>query len=252
MKRKLYLSQGNNIRSLFIILFVSFGCSNKKESISYYENHKVKCKCELLNNKKNGLEVCYFKDGKVKSTQNWEKGIQNGIFKEYYKNSNIYNISNFNDNLLNGKSTFWDTNGRLIETHYYINDTLVDFVKKDNIDTNKLDEGFRMPLFFNKNDTIKLGTFYKTKIRLANRKYNQIKVMILKIDTITDEFLINSFSKSEFYLPNVDSITSFYEVKPNKKGNYHFEGIIYEIDSLKEEGNIKIFPKPFQKDIFVK
>jgi hypothetical protein len=240
------------MRKLVVIFILFVCCSKKSEEITYYKRGEIKCKCALLNGLKNGKETCFFKEGTVKINQYWVEGRLEGLFEEFYSNSRIYNKGTYVNNRLNGELFFWDSLGRLIEIRNYIDDTLIDFKKFDRHNKSLLDIEYRRPVFYNKDDTISLGDVYKTKIRIGNREYDRIKILIIKIDTLTDEFLVGSFSRNAAFLPNVDSITAYYEAKPSKRGLFHFEGIIYEIDSLTVKGEITIYPRPFEKDIYVR
>ncbi|MCZ8071116.1 MAG: hypothetical protein O9311_12235 [Cytophagales bacterium] len=92
-----------------------------------------------------------------------------------------------------------------------------------------------------KSDTIDLGGYYEAEIRLGNKKWDSIRVVLGAWDDYQSLFGPN--------LPSIDSVTSFVRVKAENEGKNVIEGTIIEVNTMHTDSAIM---HPFKIFFFVR
>ena len=85
-------------------------------------------------------------------------------------------------------------------------------------------------MVISKTDTIEFGEYYEAEIRLGNKKWDSIRVVLGKWEDYQ-----SLFNKS---LPSIDSVTSFVRVKADKEDKNTIEGTIIEVNTLHTDSAI--------------
>jgi len=226
----------------FVILLLLVGCKEKvQRQVSYYKSGALQYEAELVNGKREGVSVDYFENGKVRGRAFWKNGLMDGQKVIYYSNGNILEACNYNrgvciyakdfseDGFLR-QVTLYDSLGRVRDYFSYKKDGSRDF------DRDKKD-----PIFIPQQDTVVLGEYYSPLIRLGNRQFPIVEVII---GDISDEMII----KNNKPLPKFDSLTSILMIKTDSLGIRKISGVVFERTASLDSFDII----PFTHRYFVK
>ena len=136
----------NNI--LFIILFISIGCSQSTDKVdldlrndtyysketnepytgkvvSYYSTGELFEEEELLNGKTNGIYKVYYQNGNLMEKGSFIRGISNGKFLKYYENGSLKSERYWSYGKFDGEWKFYHKNGNLEKWITYDNGKVV-------------------------------------------------------------------------------------------------------------------------------
>ena len=187
--------------------------------------------------------ITYYESGEIKSKATWENDVRNGEHYVYYKNGKINQINHFKLGIRCCLSKFYDSLGNLIEIQYLDNKgRVVDYEKYKSEGKRNLSIEESKPIIISDDDTIDFDAYYIAKIRLGNRRYDSIKVILGKPETNDDFF-------KQAGLPRADSITSLLRMKGKKEGVNKVEGVIIEINKGMPDTLLAI---PFSHTFFVR
>lgn len=210
-----------------------------KRGVSFYENGALKHEVILKNGKPEGLATTYYESGKVLSKVDWKEGKRHGKGVIYYENGNVQQENEYVDGVRccisrdyteNGtlaQVTILDSMGRIVDYYSYKKDGTRDFSreKKD-------------PIFIPQGDTLILGETYPTLIRLGNRQYDNIEVIIGDIE---DPYM----AKKNPPLPKKDSLTSIINIKADSLGLRKISGIVIERSATSDSLDVIPFTHRF-------
>lgn len=218
-------------------------CSQDKEQrgISYYPNGVLKHEVLLKNGEPDGLGIIYFESGKVQSRTYWKDGEKHGKSITYYENGNVRQENEYRKNMcLSSKdytedgfleeSRTYDSKGRIIDFYRYKKDGTRDFRRET-----------KDPIFIPEVDTLILGETYPIEIRLGNRQYDNIDVII---GDLGDPYL----AKKNPPLPKKDSLTSIINIKADSLGLRKISGIVIERSATSDSLDVI----PFTHGFYVK
>lgn len=190
---------------------------NVKKEVSYYKNGQLKHEVILKKGKYDGLGINYYESGKILSKTYWKDGKIDKASIFYYENGNIKQENEYRDGtVLRSKNyteeglleqiTIWDSLGNIIDYNSY---------NKDG------SRKAKDPIFIPEGDTLILGETYPTLIRLGNRQYDNIEVVIGDIED-------PDIAKKSPPLPKKDSLTSIINIKADSLGLRKISGIVIE------------------------
>jgi hypothetical protein len=228
--------------SIYLVLFFLEFCSPKKEE-KYYPSGKLLSEV-MLNSEgnKEGIEAEYFENGDTSLYRTWKNGIREGKSVVYYPNGKIDQENNFINGIRCCESRFYSEDGHLIEIQYLdIHGRIIDYKKFKENGERRFGADDNIPLVIRKADTIELGEFYEAEIRLGNKKWDSIRVVLGEWEDYQ-----SLFNKS---LPSLDSVTSFIRVRADKEGKNIIEGTIIEVNTLNTDSAII---HPFRIFFFVR
>jgi len=117
LKNKIKKLKGLTLVLLTIVLLVS--CSDYRSE--YYENGKLKLKCETRNNQLNGTCEKYYESGELLSEIEFKDGIQDGVSKWYYLNGKLQQETMFSNGSENGLCRNYYETGELLNKIKFIN-----------------------------------------------------------------------------------------------------------------------------------
>lgn len=228
---------------LFIGILILSCCTTDKEQrgVSYYKNGQLKHEVSLVNGKPEGLAVMYFESGNILSKTYWKNGKRHGTSVFYYENGNVEQESVFKEDLYQITKAYtedgflkqirvYDSLGRLFDFYKFKKDSSRDFGPR----TKDL-------IFIPERDTVSKGEEFITEIRLGNRQFDSIDVIIGNIDDST-------MIKKNPPLPKKDSLTAVLKIKADVAGVMKITGILIERSSTSDS----LIVIPFVYPLFVK
>lgn len=212
-----------------------------EREVNYYDNGQLEHKVYIVNGKYEGQWTNYFENGIVRARTQWKNGMMNGLNTIYYKDgvvrqNNIYkqNIcrqsKEYTENGELRKVTIFDSLGRIVDNYYFNKNGSRDFNRKT-----------KDPIFIPEGDTLILGVSYYTEIRLGNRQFDNVEVII---GDIRDMYI----AEKNKPLPKKDSLTSIITIRPDSIGNNEFSGVIIERSAISDSLDVI----PFTHRFFVK
>lgn len=231
------ISVSLSVIGILVILFLIR--RNIQREVSYYENGQLKHQVILKNGKYDGLAIYYFESGKVQSKVYWKDGRKHGKSVIYFENGNVRQENQYvegtrcciskdytEDGFLE-QITELDSSGRIVDYYSYKKDGSRDFSreKKD-------------PIFIPEGDTLILGETYPTEIRLGNRQYDNIEVVI---GDIQDPYI----AKKNPPLPKKDSLTSIINITADSIGLRRISGIVIERSATSDSLDVIPFTHRF-------
>lgn len=215
---------GRNNFSILIVLLV-FCCSkerkNTSDEVSYYKNGQIKHQIPVRNEKRNGLGISYYENGNIMAKSDWKDGKLDGQKVFYRENGKLQQVSQYRDGLplrvedytddgYLRQITVYDSAGRIFDYYSYKRDGTRDF----SFET-------KDPIFIVKKDTVSVGENYIAMIRLGNRQYSHVDVII---GDPGDPQII----KKNAPLPKKDSLTSILTIKADSAGPREISGVVFE------------------------
>ena len=230
------------IRLYFILFFVVIiSCSKEKER-NFYPNGKLLDEVLIKNGKWNGLRKEYYEDGSLKGYWTWKDGKLDGKSVLYFKNGKPSQENNYKNGMRCCESRFYSEHGNLIEIQNIDQKGRVfDYQKYKKNGTRDFNLSKSNPIIFAITDTVEVGSYYEVEIRLGNRRWDSIRVVLGKWDDYQ-----SLFNES---LPSIDSVTSYAKVKAEKSGEAIIEGTIIEVNTNSPD-SANMFP--FRHYFFVK
>src|SRR5579859_3408467 len=230
-----------HLKYFIIISMFFYGCqSNLKKE--YYPSGKLKSEIPIKNGMKSGKGINYNESGTVSSTAMWANDLLNGENIIYNENGKINQINQYKNGSRCCTSKFYSTEGNLIEIQYLDDkERVVDYEKYKSEGVRNLSIEASKPIIISDADTVDFDNYYIAKIRLGNRRYDNIKVILGKPESNNDYF------KQEG-LPRADSVTSVLRMKAEKEGVNKVEGVIIEINKAMPDTLLAI---PFSHTFFV-
>jgi antitoxin component YwqK of YwqJK toxin-antitoxin module len=232
-----------NSRFIFIGMFILSTCTTDKEqrAVSYYKSGRLKHEVLLINGKPEGLALMYFESGKILSKTHWKNGKKHGASVFYYENGNVEQESVFKEDLYQITKAYtedgflkqirvYDSLGRLFDFYKYKKDGSRDFGPR----TKDL-------IFIPERDTVSHGEEFTTEIRLGNRQFDNIEVIIGDIEDST-------MIKDNPPLPKKDSLTSMLRIKAEASGVMKITGIVIERSATSDS----LDAIPFTYPLFVR
>lgn len=207
---------------LIFLTTILFGCKDKIEKqVTYFKSGTLKSESKLVNGKREGVSVDYYENGKVRGTAEWKQGKMHGEKIIYYTNGNkleecrysqdrcVYARDYSEDGFLR-EVTLYDSLGRVWDYFSYRKDGSRDF-----------DRSRKDPIFIPQQDTVNFGYYYSPMIRLGNRQFPIVDVII---GDLSDKKII----KNNKRLPKIDSLTSIMKLKANNYGLNEVSGVVFE------------------------
>lgn len=212
---------------LFLLLLLGLQCcSNQKVQKRFHPNGKLLSVVTLDNlGRKNGIEVEYFESGDTSVYRNWLNGKRNGKSAVYFRNGKVEQVNHFKNGVRCCEALFYDEKGFLKEIQY-LNSTgnVIDYKKFNAKGMQIRDPNSSFALAVPKKDTIELGEYYEAEIRLGNKRWDSIRVVLGAWDG--HRTLVAPS------LPSIDSVTSLLRVKANQEGTNSIDGTIIEVSKV--------------------
>jgi len=192
----------------------------------------------IIDGKRHGRAKEYFPNGKIKAISNWKYGKLDGEEVIFLANGSRRQVNEYKDGAL---SISWDyaKEGHVIEKRLY--DSLghiVDFFSYKSDGTRDFSFGKKDPIFIPPTDTFVLGMTYPTLIRLGNRQYDNIEVII---GDITDP----DIARKNQPLSKKDSLTSILDITADSLGLRKISGIVIERSSTSDSVDVVPFTHRF-------
>lgn len=207
---------------VFIVLIVA-GCSGDKEQreVLYYSDSTVMYEGKFINGKREGTGISYFENGKIRAKAFWRNGKRDGEEIIYYEDGskeqeNLYQAGllvrskDYSKDGFLEKLREYDSLGRLFDTYNYKKDGTRDFSRET-----------KDPIFIPEIDTVVVGEYLIKEIRLGNRQYSHVDVIIGDVE---DEDIIQKNKP----LPKKDSLTSILKIKADSVGMREISGVVFE------------------------
>lgn len=210
---------------LFLFLLLGFqGCSNQRVQKKFHSNGKLLSVVTLDSlGRKNGIEVEYFESGDTSVYRNWLNGKRNGKSAVYFQNGNVEQINHFKNGVRCCEALFYDEKGFLKEIQYLNNKgNVIDYKKFNEKGIQIRDPNSSLALAVPKKDTIELGEYYEAEIRLGNKRWDSIRVVLGAWEGHQTLIAPN--------LPAIDSVTSFLRVEATGEGPNTIDGTIIEVN----------------------
>jgi hypothetical protein len=208
----------------------------------YYPNGSLKLEVPLRSARRNGELIEYFESGEIKSKGHWEDGEQEGKTTVYYTNGNIEQEYIYEKGIVCCEAKFYREDGTLREIQFFDDfGRMIDYKKFKRDGNQNLDIQTRLPIILSVRDTVNEGDYYLSEIRLGNRRFNTIEVIIGNRD---DPALLGKPR-----LPMKDSVTALLKIKAEIVGRNILEGVIIEINDASQDSLLVI---PFSKAFYVK
>ena len=210
---------------LIAILLLMICCSKEKkapEEVEHYKNGQLKHQIPLnKNGKRNGLGISYYESGKIMAKTDWKEGQLDGKKVFYHENGKLQQVSEYRAGLplrvedyteegVLRQVTVYDSSGRIFDYYNYRADGTRDFSYET-----------KDPIFIPERDTVSVGENYITAIRLGNRQYSHVDVII---GDPNDPKII----KKNTPLPKKDSLTSILTIKADSAGLREVSGVVFE------------------------
>lgn len=174
-----------------------------------------------MDQKRQGRGVDYYMDGAVKGISFWEKGVLHGPYVKFYESGDTLEMSEFRygrcvftkifteDGFLR-RELRCDSLGQLFDIYVYHNDGSRDFSR-----------GEKDPIFIPQQDTVVIGEYYLPMIRLGNRQFPIVDVILG--DPLDGDIIIKNRP-----LPKKDLLTSILRVKADSVGIQKVSGVVFE------------------------
>lgn len=224
----------------YVFILVVLDCSQDKEQrgVSYYSNGVLKHEVLLKNGEPDGLGIVYFESGKVQSRTYWKEGKKHGKSITYYENGKIRQENEYRENVCQTSKDYtedgfleeirtYDSLGRIFDYYNFKKDGTRDFSRRK-----------KDPIFIPRKDTVAVGEDYVADIRLGNRQYDNIEVIIGDIE---DPYV----AKKNPPLPRKDSLTSTLIIKPDSAGLTEISGIVIERSATSDSLDVIPFTHRF-------
>jgi antitoxin component YwqK of YwqJK toxin-antitoxin module len=80
----------------------------------YYENGKMKCIVNYVDDKKHGVYRSYHESGKMEAEIYFLNGLKSGDYKEWYDNGNKKCFAEYKADQLNGTIRTWENDGAVV------------------------------------------------------------------------------------------------------------------------------------------
>lgn len=253
------------MKTRFLIVltsFLFFHCDKKERT--FYQSGELESEFSLLNGKKNGPFKFYFPTGETKLEGEYLEEKIDGELVRYYKEGQIFSRSIYQKGILTDTAKYYFKNGRIKEYEIWNNNgLLIDaffFDSLGNFDT-AIDKKFLIVQPWR--DTIVVGNHYRATIKIAQREFNVVDIVLSKSQR--DVTGLQSISKNR--LVKLDSITSEIIIKGESVGLDSIVGFIVESglldsssvylkgmsDSIKNLDDWRIQNvRSFSKEFFVK
>ncbi|GCC53434.1 hypothetical protein SanaruYs_36780 [Chryseotalea sanaruensis] len=214
----------SNALLILIIFFIS--CTRKKDGVQkeleYYDKGQLKHEFIIDEfGRRDGLGISYYENGKIMAKTDWKKGKLDGKKVFYYDNGRIQQVSEYRigiplkvedyteDGYLK-QLTIYNSIGRVVDYYNYKKDGARDFTL-----------GTKTPIFIPYKDTVDVGEDYILDIRLGNRQFSNVDVIIGDPE---DPKII----KKNKALPKKDSLTSILVIKTDSVGEREISGVVFE------------------------
>jgi hypothetical protein len=229
-------------RSKIVLISILFllSCFKDKEQrgVSYYKDGTLKHEVRLINGEPEGLGIVYFENGQVQSKTDWKDGKKHGKSIIYYKNGNVRQENEYRDDLCLASKDYTE-DGYLEEIRTY--DSLgrvIDYYNYNKDGSRNFNRETKDPIFIREKDTISVGETYIANIRLGNRQYDNIEVII---GDISDPYI----AKKNPPLPKKDSLTSILNIKADSAGLHKISGIVIERSATSDSLDVIQFTHRF-------
>ena len=89
------------------------------ESLTFYDNGKMKFQGFMKNGKRDGLWRSFYENGAKWSETTFDQGKKTGRTTTWYENSQMRYDGFYTNDVESGKWTFWDENGKQTQTKDY-------------------------------------------------------------------------------------------------------------------------------------
>lgn len=128
----------------FVLLISLFSCNGPEVRLEYFENGKVKSKCEIsknqerneceyfydngilqakiiyVNGKKEGVGKFYYYNGQPSQIVTYRQGVKNGAYQLFYENGNIAERGNFYFEKKRGRVTKYHQDRKGVPSYQYL------------------------------------------------------------------------------------------------------------------------------------
>ncbi len=218
MRSKIFLIGICILGTLTIFLLIRY---KMKRAVSYFNSGQLKHEVFLKDGKPEGLGIVYFESGKVQSRTYWKNGKKHGRSVVYYENGNLYQENDYKDDVCQISREYTE-DGNLIEMRVYDSlGRIFDYYIYNKDGSRNFARETKDPIFIREKDTVNLGENYKAWIRLGNRQFNHVDVII---GDISDPKIV----KKNLPLPKVDNLTSILSIKADSIGLRGISGVVFE------------------------
>lgn len=209
-----------------------------KREVSYYENGNIKHQVLLKDGKYDGLWIDYVEDGRVRAKTEYQDGRKHGESIIYYRNGNIFQVNKYRNGVCR-ISKDYTQDGYLEEIREYDSlERITDYYAYKQNGTRDFSREKKDPIFIPHRDTLVLGESYQALIRLGNRQYDNIEVVI---GDIRDPYI----AKKNDPLPKKDSLTSIINIKADSLGLRKISGIVIERSATSDSLDVIPFTHRF-------
>lgn len=216
------------------LVFMFILVTRVKRGVSYHENGQLRHEVTLKNGLPEGLSVNYYPSGAIMSKAYWRNGKKHGPATSYYEDGKIRQESYFERGICQ-VATDYHNEGRKMQITYFDSlERYFDYVRfQPNGERDYSPESKRV-LFLPLKDTVRKGEEYVAAIRLGNRQFDWIEVILGDLDD--PEMPLKNPP-----LPMKDSLTAIVRVKADSTGLRLLTGIVIERSSQSDSLAVTAF-----------
>lgn len=215
---------------------------------TYFPCKNVNCLGEYSNNEYNGTSECFFANGVKRLTATYANGKFNGLYENYNEIGNLVFKANYVNNEINGEITEYYSDKTLKRSGTYINgkpvtDIYYFYNGKPESEYIFTDGKISTTTNYRQDGSILNKILYDSKERkLEHHDYNRKNEIYQK-----DYYKNGNFSKSEYFLPNVETVAPANRKQTNynaigkiiSDGNFAKEVFVGEWNYYSALGNLK-------------
>lgn len=221
MKRRIILI-AVLIAGTILLMFVLI--TRVKRGVSYYENGQLNHEVTLKDGQPEGLGVTYYRSGAVMSKTYWKDGQRHGPSTFYYESGTVrqeryfekgicVRVTDYEEAGNMTQITLFDSLGRFFDYFRFRPDGTRDFHPES-----------KRALFLPVKDTIRKVEEYVAAVRLGNRQFDWIEVILGDLDD-------PKMPLKNQPLPMKDSLTAIVRVTPDSTGVHFITGVVIERSS---------------------
>lgn len=234
----------NSLTVSFIILLILSGCREQKQKIEYYANGNKKYEVPITSDGiMHGEMSEYFASGELKSEMIWTYGTMSGDYIEYYKNGKVKKRGTYLGNVPLDIFKYFYPDGNIEHIEVYQEGMVVDFMYYD--EEGNLKKEYYNIVFSPKYDTVSQGGKYIIDMRVFNKVYDSLAVIVGKLDK-------NGFITDTTQILKLEEGIYSYNLNTSKLGWNYFGGIAYNFASeVNQKDTSKILGISFKYEYFV-
>ena len=230
-------------KGLIFVLVVLAACGDKKKmEIAYHENDQIEYEVPLIDGQRNGVLKEYYETGELKGFSTWSNGKLHGESKLFYKNGSLMQVNHHNHGSRCCESKFYSESEILREVQYFDDEgRLFDYEKFTVEGVRSTNLKSKSAIVIVEKDTLDYGETFKGFIRLGNREFNSIEVVL---GDPSDRYILTNPK-----LPKADPLTGLLKIEETTTGVNTIKGVVVERDST--EG-AELVIVPFEYSFYVR